>query len=100
MPHTQALPHSLACARGPPSSKPPPPHARRLSSEHVLPASPQYERLTHNRLIDFYGLSTVSSDATKIVSFLRYFEHSILEANPGASAKITLFSDEMLGEKS
>ena len=65
-----------------------------------MPYSPQFERLTHNRLIDFYGQSTVSPGATKIVNFLRYFEHTILEANPGASAKITLFSDELMEEKS
>ena len=57
---------------------------------------PQYERRTHNRLIEFYGASSVSTDATKMVHFLRYFEHTILEANPGSRAKVTLFSDEVL----
>ena len=56
----------------------------------------QYERRTHNRLIEFYGESSVSTDATKMVHFLRYFEHTILEANPGSRAKVTLFSDELL----
>jgi hypothetical protein len=57
---------------------------------------PQYERRTHNRLIEFYGENAVSTDATKMVHFLRYFEHTILEANPGSRAKVTLFSDELL----
>ena len=76
-----------------------PPRAPLAATAGDSCCSLQFERLTHNRLIEFYGQSTVSPDATKIVSFLRYFEHSILEANPGASAKITLFSDEIMEER-
>lgn len=54
----------------------------------------QYQHDTHKRLIELYGASTTGQDATNVVHFLRYLEHTILELHPGCSTRVTLFSEE------
>ncbi|KAL1519850.1 hypothetical protein AB1Y20_023353 [Prymnesium parvum] len=55
----------------------------------------QYEIRHHGRLIELYGDGATSADATKVVHFLRYLEHTILPAHQGtARARIMLFSHE------
>lgn len=56
----------------------------------------QFQKNTHKRLIELYGESTVGQDATNVVHFLRYLEHTILMVHPGCSARIKLFSSERL----
>ena len=55
----------------------------------------QYQHDTHKRLIELYGKSTTGQEATSVVHFLRYLEHTILVLHPACSARILLFSDEM-----
>ena len=54
----------------------------------------QFERRTHTRLIEFYGEGVASHDATKVVTFLRYLEQTILPAHSTARARVMLYSDE------
>eukprot|EP00966_Prymnesium_polylepis_P145734 3366429-Prymnesium_polylepis.1 len=55
----------------------------------------QFETKQHGRLIEVYGAGPVSEDATKVVNFMRYLEHTVLPAHRGAArARIMLFSDE------
>jgi small subunit ribosomal protein S10 len=56
----------------------------------------QFQHDTHKRLIEVYGESTTGQDATNAVHFLRYLEHTILQVHPGCSARIKLFSEEMV----
>uniref|UniRef100_A0A6T8B651 Small ribosomal subunit protein uS10 domain-containing protein n=1 Tax=Prymnesium polylepis TaxID=72548 RepID=A0A6T8B651_9EUKA len=58
-------------------------------------AQDQFETKQHGRLIEVYGAGPVSEDATKVVNFMRYLEHTVLPAHRGAArARIMLFSDE------
>ena len=50
---------------------------------------------THKRLIELYGESTIGQDATDVVHFLRYLEHTILMLHPSVSSRVTLYSHEM-----
>mmetsp|Transcript_54354 Transcript_54354/g.140393 ORF Transcript_54354/g.140393 Transcript_54354/m.140393 type:complete len:138 (-) Transcript_54354:268-681(-) len=58
----------------------------------------QFQIDTHKRLIELYGESTTGQSATNVVHFLRYLEHTILVLHPGCSARVKLYSDEMLPE--
>jgi ribosomal protein S10 len=77
-------------------------HARpehtRAAEDPTLPlARAQFETRNHARLIEIYGDGPTKHDGTKVVNFLRYFEHTILPAHGGAvSARIMLVSDEKL----
>ena len=56
----------------------------------------QFQKDTHKRLIEIYGDSTTGQDATNVVHFLRYLEHTILVLHPGCSARVKLYSSEKL----
>lgn len=56
----------------------------------------QFQLDTHKRLIELYGESATGQDATSVVHFLRYLEHTILVLHPGCSARVKLYSDERL----
>ena len=81
---------------GPRRAAAPSPAPLRARSATVPPrASAQFERPDHDRLIEFYGESTTGQDATNVVHFFRYYEHTILPNHPMNRCKITLISDEI-----
>ena len=59
-------------------------------------AMDQFERRELNRLIEIYGSGPIGHDATKVVHFMRYLEHTLLPAHAAARAKITLYANERL----
>ena len=59
-------------------------------------AMDQFERRELNRLIEIYGTGPIGHDATKVVHFMRYLEHTLLPAHAAARAKITLYANERL----
>ena len=77
-----------------------PTHKRRISvnrSPFVNSKSQlQFQMDTHKRLLELYGTSATGQDATNVVHFLRYLEHTILVLHPGCSARVKLYSNEML----
>ena len=46
------------------------------------------------RLIELRGESTTGQDASRVVHFLRYLEHTIMILHPGCSTRVTLYSQE------
>jgi len=56
----------------------------------------QFQNDEHKRVLELYGASAVGQDATNVVHFLRYFEHTIMQLHPGCSARVMLFADEAL----
>jgi small subunit ribosomal protein S10 len=77
-----------------------PTHKRKMSfnrSPFVYNKSQtQVQHDTHKRLLEIYGSSTTGQDATNVVHFLRYLEHTVLQLHPGCSARVKLFSSEAL----
>ena len=53
-----------------------------------------YQMDTHKRLIEFYGDGHMGQDASNVVHFLRYLEHTILQLHPGCMVRTILYSDE------
>lgn len=54
----------------------------------------QLQHDTHKRLIELRGESTTGQDASRVVHFLRYLEHTIMILHPGCSTRVTLYSQE------
>ena len=68
-----------------------------LKSPHVYSKHMhQYQQDTHKRLIQFYGDGHTGQDATKVVHFLRYLQHTILILHPGCWSRVILYSDECI----
>lgn len=59
-------------------------------------AMDQFERRELNRMIEIYGSGPIGHDATKVVHFMRYLEHTLIPAHAAARAKITLYANERL----
>ena len=56
----------------------------------------EFQRLHYTRKFWFFGSSSLSHDATKIVHFLRYLEHELFPAHATAMARVELFSYEVI----